>query len=226
MNPGKPRVPHCEERPCAAHSRRDHTSLSSVPCPSSPSTRDRSGVSGAQTEFDVTRHAESTVTQWRCSSRLLFNKALEKAKADVTELTTLLDAGEADLAETEKSSVLWSGLVAGFRKGFVEVSMELTGVTPYSNRRRVELRSRVLCEVHRSAELRAVLFGRRRESHTARSGQVPHTPGGTIFVMGYGEPKIINGTHTARSDQESHTPGGSVTSVDLGTLRRHRGLWV
>ena len=32
---------------------------------------------------------------------------------------------------------------------------------------------------------------------------------------------------TARSGQEPHTPGGTdLTSVDLGSLRRHRGLWV
>ena len=36
-----------------------------------------------------------------------------------------------------------------------------------------------------SAELMGgVVFGRHRGSHTARSGQEPHTPGGTIFVVG------------------------------------------
>ena len=52
----------------------------------------------AQTELDVTRHAESIATHQRCSSSLLrtslhnLNKALKKAMADVTEFTTLLDA--------------------------------------------------------------------------------------------------------------------------------------
>ena len=34
------------------------------------------------------------------------------------------------------------------------------------------------------------------------------------------------GSHTARSGQEPHTPGGTeVASVDFGTLRRYHGLW-
>ena len=48
VSPGKPWVPYCEERPGAAHSRRDQMCVV--------------GVSGAQTEPDVTRHAESFAT--------------------------------------------------------------------------------------------------------------------------------------------------------------------
>ena len=64
-----------------------------------------------------------------------FNKALERAKADVTEFTTLLDAGKADLAKAEKSlaALVWSQASV---KGFVEESMELAGATPCSFRRR------------------------------------------------------------------------------------------
>ena len=82
---------------------------------------------------------------------------------------------------------------------------------------------------------------------------MPHTPGGTKVLLDPTtvgptlrgaarsrtlqegpsllwvdrEPKTNYGSHTARSGQEPHTPGGTeVASVDLGTLRRHHGLWV
>ena len=40
-------------------------------------------------------------------------------------------------------------------------------------------------------------------------------------------PMFNFGSHTARSGQEPHTPGGTeVASVDFGTFRRYHGLWV
>ena len=99
-----------------------------------------------------------------------------------------------------------------------------------------------------------------RGSHTARSGQPPHTPGGINCVLWVGgEPgktagHILRGAARSRTLQEGprccwtrllwvphceerpgaahsrrdwHTPGRTeVASVDLGTLRRHHGLWV
>ena len=79
VSPGKPRVPYCEERPGAAHSRRDQTCVAGfavsprkprVPyCEerpgAAPSRRDQMcvvGVSGDQTESDVTHHVESFAT--------------------------------------------------------------------------------------------------------------------------------------------------------------------
>ena len=105
----------------------------------------------------------------------------------------MLDAGEADLAKAEKSLAALVSSQASV-KGFVEESMELAGATPCSNRRRVELRSWIHSRsslVCRTDGRRR--FGRHRGSHTARSGQEPHTPGGTIFVVGYREPKINYG---------------------------------
>ena len=64
-------------------------------------------------------------------------------------------------------------------------------------------------------------------SHTARSGQEQHTPGGTIFVVGNREPKIDCGSHCEERPGAAHSRRDSeVSSVDLGTLRRHHGLWV
>ena len=69
--------------------------LSTVPCPSSPTTRGRLRVSGP-CELDDYRHAESIATRNLAVHKQSLedqlaqhNKDLEKAKADVTEFTTL-----------------------------------------------------------------------------------------------------------------------------------------
>ena len=56
------------------------------------------------------------------------NKGLEKAKAVVPELTTLLDAGKADLAKAEKSLAALVTSQASV-KGFVAESMEVAEAT-------------------------------------------------------------------------------------------------
>ena len=75
VSPGKPRVPYCEERPGAAHSRRDQNvycglavspgtpPLSTAPCPSSPSTRGRLGVSEARPRC-ARRHSSCRVDRY------------------------------------------------------------------------------------------------------------------------------------------------------------------
>ena len=55
-----------------------------------------------------------------------FNKALENAMADVTEFTTLLDAGKADLAKAEKSLAALVTSQASVNV-FVEESTKLAG---------------------------------------------------------------------------------------------------
>ena len=75
--------------------------LSTVPCSSRPSTRGRVGSVRVvcQIELDVTCYAGSIAThvvlkqslEYQCAQ---LNKALEKAKADVTEFTTLPVAGK------------------------------------------------------------------------------------------------------------------------------------
>ena len=64
----------------------------------------------AQTELDDTRHTESnaahsfSLLQQSLEDQLVqLNRALKKAKADVAEFTTSLDAQKADLVEVEKS---------------------------------------------------------------------------------------------------------------------------
>ena len=112
----------------------------------------------------------------------------------------------------------------GFIGGFADVSKELACVMPCSIWRRVILGSRILREIHWSAVLLSGVFSwSTPRSHTARSGQVPHSPGGTKVFVG---PDHC-GSHTARSGQAPHTPGGTeVASVDVGTLRRHHGFCV
>ena len=76
----------------------------------------------------VDRYSSAALKQSLEDQLAQFNKALEKAKADVTEVTTLLDAGKADLAKAEKSLAALVTLHTS-EKGFVEESMELAGAT-------------------------------------------------------------------------------------------------
>ena len=82
------------------------------------------------------------------------NKALEKAKADVTAFTMLPVAGQP----------ICEGFLGGFSGG-------VEGVSRCNGDGSAEEQD--TCTDGRSC------FGRHRGSHTARSGQVPHTPGGT-----------------------------------------------
>ena len=150
----------------------------------------------------VDRYSVAALKQSLEDQLAQFNKALKKAKADVTEFTTLLDAGKADLTKAEKSLAALVTLQASV-KGFLEESMELAGATHVlpSESGGAEGQTYLLFQVPSEVHWSVALMGRvtydcHRGSHTARSGQVPHTPGGT-----------------------------EMASADFGTLWRYHGLW-
>ena len=207
VSPGKPRVPYCEERPGAAHSRRDqmcvvgwrkaqenrgsHTARSgqephtpggtifeatefgmfhppdvvdqaTALCSSSPSTKGRLGVSGACAV--CSRTMQRCVATWlvRCSG----------------------DPGQCFGIHTvpSRSSSCTSPPFPRRR----DRCSRSTQASSWVSSRRERGRERVCPNrVHWSAALMGgVTFVWHRGSYTARSGWEPHTPGGTIFIVG------------------------------------------
>ena len=213
--PGKPRVPCCEERPGAAHSRRDQGNL------------DR-------------RHLGHTVNG-TVPLEPLYVGQVGSVRGVVDVVGCWVDLAKVATTSTSVASSE-SGLPWGFCGGVGGVA---GAAAPGGLRSRLYSRSSLVCRtdgnvvlvdttgVPHCEERPGAAHSRRDQGVVGpdncgtplRGGARSRTlQEGPSLLRDDRTPKSYHGSLTAWSDQAPHTPEG--TEVDHGTLRRHFGLWV